>query len=270
MSLSLYNIPIDHVSTHQLDTLLRLWVQDHAQRVIVTPNPEMLLAARKDPDFHYYLQASHLSLPDGVGLRYATAALTDQRLSFRHTGVDTLLHLARVCEDHGKRLVLLGSRQDVARRAASELRRTYPDLDVIGINPGDLVITEETVSVDPDVLEELQGLRPAVLAVAFGAGKQEQFIHQHLHVLPSVKIAIGIGGALDMLSGDLRRAPAWMRKAGLEWAWRVAREPSRAGRIWRAFVVFPSVVAYDSLRQRRFVKAVFRVVPEVGRQLTGN
>jgi exopolysaccharide biosynthesis WecB/TagA/CpsF family protein len=137
------------------------------------------------------------------------------------------------------------------------------------MNPGEIKSGEGGLEVDEDILRELQQLEPTVLAVALGAGKQEQFIRQYLKELPSVKVAIGVGGAVDMISGELSRAPAWMRTSGLEWAWRLVQEPSRFGRIWQASVVFPSVVAYDSLRQRRLGRATFRVLPEVLRQLSG-
>jgi N-acetylglucosaminyldiphosphoundecaprenol N-acetyl-beta-D-mannosaminyltransferase len=269
MSTHLFNVPIDHVSYNQLDTILRSWVRGHAQRMIVTPNPEILLRARHDKEFLSHLQSAHLSLPDGVGLRYATAALTDRNLRFRHTGVDTVNHLAKICEDYGKTIVLFGGQGDVSKRSATRLRQSYRDLDIIGMNPGEIKSGEGGLEVDEDILRELQQLEPTVLAVALGAGKQEQFIRQYLKELPSVKVAIGVGGAVDMISGELSRAPAWMRTSGLEWAWRLVQEPSRFGRIWQASVVFPSVVAYDSLRQRRLGRATFRVLPEVLRQLSG-
>ena len=269
MSTRLYNVPIDHVSFDQLDTILRSWVQDHAQKVIVTPNPEILLRARRDRDFLAHLQSAHLSLPDGVGLRYATAALTDDTLNFRHTGVDTVNHLAKICEDYGKTIVLFGGQGDVSKRSASKLRESYRDLDIIGMNPGMIADREEGLELDPDILRELQNLAPTVLAVALGAGKQERFIAQYLKDLPSVKLAIGVGGAVDMISGELKRAPAWMRQSGLEWVWRVVQEPSRFGRIWQASVVFPSVVAYDSFKRRRLLKATSRVLPELAKQLFG-
>ncbi len=268
MSMVLYDVPIDHVSEHQLDTLLRLWIKDHAQKVIVTPNPEIVLRARKDPAFRAQLQASHLSLPDGVGLRFAIAALTDRQLRFRHTGVDTLIRLAQICEDYGKRLVLFGGKGDVASKTAMTLRAQFPDLDVVSMNPGDEV-ADNVVSMDPDILAQLQDAKPTVVAVAFGAGKQEVFLHTHLHRIPTARIGIGVGGAFDMMSGALPRAPFWMRRVGLEWVWRLLQEPARWRRIWMAAIVFPVIVAYDSLRGRKFSKALLRVIAEVARQLTG-
>ena len=269
MSIRLFNVPIDQVSEHQLDTLLRLWIKDHAQKMIVTPNPEMLLAARRDPSFLQVLQSSHLALPDGVGLRFAAAALTDYPLRHRHTGVDTLERLAQICEDYGKRLVLLGGRGESGRRTAIMLRDQFPDLDVVALDPGNVTVTETTTQIDPDAFLELSRLKPVVLAVAFGAGKQESFIHEHLGLLPTVTLAIGVGGALNMMSGELSRAPGFLRRTGFEWVWRVLREPSRIGRIMRATVVFPLIVAYDSLIEKRFLKALTRVAPEVARQLIG-
>lgn len=272
MSFTLYNVPIDHVSDDQLHALLSLWMKDHAQKVIVTPNPEILLHARRDPSFLSSLQRSHLALPDGVGLRFAAAALTDRKLRFRHTGVDTLYKLAAICENTGKRLVLFGGFGDVPERSARALRKMYPELDVIGLNPG--TVLDEGGHVDEDVVAELRTLRPHVLAVAIGAGKsvfgrQEAIMHHLLPLIPSIKVAIGVGGALDMIAGDIRRAPRFMRRIGLEWLWRMAKQPTRSRRIIAATVVFASVVAYDSLRGGRFFRALPRVAREVALQMVG-
>ena len=82
-------------------------------------------------------------------------------------------------------------------------------------------------------------VKPDILFVAFGHGKQEKWINEYLRDLPSVKIAMGVGGAFDYLSGQTSRAPLWMRKIGLEWLYRLIREPKRLKRIWRAVIIFP-------------------------------
>lgn len=269
MSFSLYDIHLDHFSPAQLDVILRSWVTGHEQKRVSTPNPEFLLFARKKNWFKDLLNKSHLSIPDGVGLRYAVAALGKGRLAFRHTGVDTLIHLARICEDTGKLLVLFGATKKRAQKAASALRFEFPELRVVGIDPGHIKEVNGKLQLQESMLLGLHRIEPVVLAVGLGCGKQEKFIEQYLHQLPTVRIAIGVGGAFDMISGHYRRAPIFVQKMGLEFFWRLLQQPSRFKRIWKASVVFPLMVAYDTLRQGRLLRACIAVFPEVFRQLRG-
>ena len=269
MSFSLYDIHLDHFSHAQLDAILRSWVQGYEQKRVTTPNPEFVLYARRRPWFKDLLNKSHLSIPDGVGLRYAVAAFGQGKLRFRHTGVDALVHLARICEDHGKLLVLFGATNKRAERAASALRFEFPELRVVGIDPGHIKEINGKLQLDESRLLGLHRLEPAVLAVGLGCGKQEKFIDQYLEALPSVRVAIGVGGAFDMISGHYPRAPHFFQRIGLEFLWRLLQQPSRFKRIWNASIVFPLLVAYDTIRHGRFLRACIAAFPEVFRQLRG-
>ncbi len=254
-TLSLFNVPVHDLSAPALRGLFRSWLRENGQRTVVTPNPEFLLQARRDAAFRGLLGRADLSLPDGVGLRYASAALAERPLAHRHTGVDTLDLLAALCAEDGKSLLLFGGEGGRAEQAAEALRTRHPGLDVAAYDPGPLAWTPAGLDVPPETVEAIQRRAPAVLAVALGQGKQERFIFDHLPALPSVRIAIGVGGALDMLSGALPRAPEAWRRAGLEWLWRLRLEPRRIGRIARAVVVFPAAAAGEAFRRRRFLKA---------------
>jgi N-acetylglucosaminyldiphosphoundecaprenol N-acetyl-beta-D-mannosaminyltransferase len=95
----------------------------------------------------------------------------------------------------------------------------------------------------------LAAYAPELLLVAFGHPKQEMWIARHLPDLPSVKVAVGIGGTLDYWSGAKKRAPQFLRSLGLEWFWRLMQEPKRWRRIFDAVVVFPSLVLWDKIRK---------------------
>ncbi|MCH8049191.1 glutamate--tRNA ligase [Patescibacteria group bacterium] len=271
MNFEIFRVRIDDISQNELLGILKSWLLGSEQKMIVTPNAEFLLCARRDRYFTDVLNMSHLSLPDGVGLVYAVGALTDDRLKYRHTGVDTLHDLAKLCQEHDKRLVLFGGNPMSAEKAARALQERYPGLDVIGIDPGSIPtsgVGEPLLS--DEMLDEIKKLQPAVLAVALGAKKQELMVANYLSELPSVRIAIGVGGALESISGTLPRAPEWMRSAGLEWLWRLRLEPKRFKRIVNAIIVFPGIVAWDTLRQRRFLQACRNVVPEVWKQISAS
>ena len=256
----LFGVRISDLSTSELTDLLSGWLSSDSSHAIVTPNPEFVLAARQDLSFVDLLNRADLSLPDGVGLRFAIPALTGERLSNRHTGVDTLLLLAKLCAEQGRRLVLVGGGPGVADRAAEVMRGQFAALDVKVVKVG---IVRDGDSVDIE--------NAGVIAVALGMGKQERFIEslrRDNHSFPA--IYIGIGGALDMIAGTRRRAPAFVRRAGLEWLWRLVIEPRRFRRIFNAAIVFPAVVVWDTLRRHRFVAACRATIPEIMRQLRGN
>lgn len=263
---AIFGIRIDDLSSTELRTLISDRLRSDTVYRIVTPNPEFVLLARRDGEFRDVLARADLSLPDGVGLRFAVAALTGERLRHRHTGVDTLSLIAAECASLQKRLLLLGGDPGVADAAAARLREQHPGLQVNGFDPG---------RVDPhhlsaDLLERLADY--SVIAVGLGQGKQEQ-VMERLAIdsarLPSLRLLIGIGGAFDMISGTKRRAPVQLRRAGLEWLWRLIIEPRRWKRIFHAFLVFPAVVVWDTLKHHRFLAACRATVPEIIRQLKG-
>ncbi|MEI6510515.1 MAG: WecB/TagA/CpsF family glycosyltransferase [Candidatus Uhrbacteria bacterium] len=274
----LFGVRISDLSTGELTDLLSGWLSSDSSNTIVTPNPEFVLAARRDPSFVDLLNRADLSLPDGVGLRFAIPALTGNRLSNRHTGVDTLLLLAKLCAGQGKRLVLVGGGPGVAEAAAESMRRQFAGLDVTVVDVG-IVSNEKThtgsLSCDRTKLTSFENAD--VVAVALGMGKQERFIealrssHDHLANLPinQPRIYIGVGGAFDMIAGTKRRAPLFVRRVGLEWVWRLVIEPRRFKRIFNAAIVFPAVVVWDTLRRHRFVAACRATVPEIINQLKG-
>ncbi len=255
----IFGIPFDDISTNEMEVLFLKWLNGSHGKIIFTPNPEFILKARIDSNFRNVLNQSDLSLADGVGIKFAITALTDKRLIHRQTGVDTLILLAEICAKENKKLVLLGGKNSVAQSAADALKKQFQNLQVDSIDPGFVLGNSEAVSIPDDLISEIIRSSPNVLAVAFSFGKQERFILEISKKITSLNIVIGVGGALDTISGRLTRAPSWMRKNGLEWLWRVIIEPRRLGRIIRAVIVFPLFVVWDTLKLRRFWKAVIRV-----------
>lgn len=260
----IFHVPIDDVSDEELDLRLTNWVNAHAQKFITTPNPEFLLRARHDHEFLSFLQSSDLSLPDGVGLRYAIAALTNKRLLHRQTGVGLVEKLARIAHKNHKQILLVGGEEGAAEKTKQIFEQKYPGIRISVYQPGRV-----NFPVSDAVIENILEISPDILLVALGQKKQEKFIHEVLPNVPSIRLAVGIGGAFEMLSGLKPRAPRAMSQMGLEWVWRVFIEPRRIGRILKASFVFPIVVVWGTLRQQRFLKACRNVIPEIYRQLTG-
>ncbi|MDD4287093.1 MAG: WecB/TagA/CpsF family glycosyltransferase [Candidatus Peribacteraceae bacterium] len=205
------------------------------QRHVMTPNNEMLVEAAHREDFRQLLNSTDLNIPDSTGLIWM-ARLTGQRLPERVTGVDTVTALCGSLTEETP-IFLLGAKPGIAETAAQNLMSRNPRLRVVGCFTGSP--REEDA---PAIVQMIRAAAPHLLLVAFGAPAQDLWIARHLKEFPSVRVAIGIGGTFDFLAGVRKRAPVWMQKTGLEWLWRLIREPRRIGRIWRAVVVFPLLV----------------------------
>jgi len=238
-------VHVDDLDDRELRIRIEAFFRDDRPRVIVTPNPEMLLLARRDVEFRTRLNRADLRLPDGVGVQFGVRILTGKQLVHRHTGVDTLEMIVDSCAHGGKKLLLLGGQSGEGEEAARRFQARYPDLHVTAIDPGTI---SHPARLDDQTMDRISAVRPDVIAVALGQKKQEAVMEQIRERIPSVRILIGIGGAFNMISGRLRRAPVWMRKCGLEWLWRVLIEPSRFPRTFRATVVFPITVIWTKLK----------------------
>lgn len=259
----LFGVRIDDLSLFEFQIKTRQWLGGEVGRVVFTPNAEFLLIAKHNVAFRTLLNQSDLSIPDAISLRFAIVALTDERLRFRLPGVDALICLAKLCASEGRRLVLFGGENGVQDRAADALRNQFPTLNVVGYDPGKIIFDGARVEISESVISKLRVLKPGVVAVALGQGRQEFAIAKLKMMIPNVKIWIGIGGALDMIAGEKRRAPIMIQHLGFEWLWRVCIEPKRWRRTFNALVVFPLVVIRDTLKSRRFFCAFARVIKEV-------
>ena len=247
MRIRLLGVPIDALRRDEALDRVRIFF-DGGSHLIATPNPEMLVMAHKDAGFREALGSADLALADGFGL-VLMARLRGQRIPERITGVDFLTDIAGLCAAREKRVFLLGAGEGVARAAAEALGKRFPALIIAGAASGGTLRqdNEGVYHIDDKTMGDLKVASPDVLFVAFGHGKQELWITQHLPELPSVRVAMGVGGAFDFIAGKIVRAPKAMRAVGLEWLWRLIREPRRLGRIWTAVAVFPWLV----LREKR-------------------
>ncbi len=233
---------------------LRSYLESDRQYYVVTPNPEMVVRARRDKEFREILNGADLAIADGVGLQHA-ASLNRDKWPPRITGNDVMQMLAEICAGSGKKIFLLGGeKNDVAKKSADLLKEKYPTLE-IGHDPAGPVYFEHGEwHMNPAVIDRLKEFEPDCLLVALGHGKQERWITKFMPHLPSVKVAVGIGGAFDYLAGAVERAPEAMRSVGLEWLFRLYKEPKRFKRIMNAVLVFPILVIWSKIRPQNKVK----------------
>lgn len=231
----LLGIPIDAIAAREACNQLLLFLRWGGQHHVMTPNSEMLVEACRNPAFHSILRRSALNLPDSVGMLWM-ARKTGQHIPERVTGVDTVQQLCReLTEEHPA--FLLGGGEGVGERARASLEGRNPQLRVVGIYAGSP--REEDRE---EILRRINDAKPHLLLVAFGAPEQDLWIDRYLPQMPSVRVAMGIGGTLDFLAGVQKRAPLFIQRLGLEWLWRLLQEPRRLQRIWNAVVVFPFLV----------------------------
>lgn len=185
---------------------------------IFTPNATMIERAKKDAEFSKILNSSSFSVCDGIGASVASFVL-GKGLLRRVCGVELGERLAELCAKKGYSLYLLGGETGIAERAAENLIKKYPDLRIAGTHSG--FFTEEW-----RVLSEISLSGAQVLYVCLGSPKQEKFIYYNQKYLSDV-LMLGLGGSLDVYAEKKKRAPAFLRKVGLEWAYRIAKEPHR-------------------------------------------
>ena len=198
---------------------------------VITVNPEFIWTARKNMAFRETINQAALVVADGMGIIWASRIL---HLPFpeRVAGSDLLPLLAARCAMRGYRLFLLGAAPGVAETAASILQQRLPGLQIAGTYAGSPAPAEAE-----HILGLIRAARPDVLAVAYGAPRQDLWIRQHAQALgqAGVSVALGVGGTLDFIAGRVLRAPHWIQRAGLEWAFRVFCQPRR---IWRVRALF--------------------------------
>lgn len=217
-------VRVDAVDTQAaLDRIQELIVAG-GSHLVATVNPEFIMRARRDREFGRILEGAALCLPDGQGVLWA-ARRQGRRLPARVTGVDLLPPLARRAAAAGWRLFLIGSGPGVAQAAAERLSREAPGLVVAGCHAG-----VAGPAGDAESREIVRRARPDIVLVAYGAPAQEQWIDRNLSEI-GAPVGIGVGGAFDFLAGVVPRAPAWMRSLGLEWLFRLVRQPWRARRM---------------------------------------
>jgi N-acetylglucosaminyldiphosphoundecaprenol N-acetyl-beta-D-mannosaminyltransferase len=213
---------------------------DRGERTfIITANPEFVMLCREDPELAAIAAGADLVVPDGTGAVVAARLLGDP-LPGRAPGRLLVDRLAALATERRLSIFLLGAAPGIAERAAATLRGRHPELRIAGTYAG-------SADDDADVLPRVVAAAPDVLLVAFGMPKQERWIARNLPRLPSARVAVGVGGSLDYLAGAAKPPPGIVHAIGLEWLWRLARDPKR----WRRQRVLPRFVVLVLLARIR-------------------
>ncbi|HEX6971524.1 MAG TPA: WecB/TagA/CpsF family glycosyltransferase, partial [Limnochordia bacterium] len=192
--------------------------------VVITANPELVMAAQRDPELAALVEAADLVIADGIGLVWAARLLGD-RLPERIPGIELAEALIARLARRGGSAYLLGAAPGVAAEAAARLAADHPGWRLAGVQHGYFSESDEEA-----VVAAIREAAPDLLLVGLGAPRQEKWIGRHRHRLGAA-VAIGVGGSFDVFAGRVPRAPAGWRRWGLEWAFRLLRQPTRARRM---------------------------------------
>ena len=225
--IAILGVPVDRLSYPDWIQLTEGWIRAASgPHQVCTVNPEFIMIARQDAIFFNILNRAALCVPDGVGLLWASRRLGNP-MRERLTGSDGVPLIARHAAERGWRIFFLGAGSGIAQKAAAILCRRYPGLQVAGAYAGSPAESEED-----DIVAMINEAKADILFVAYGAPQQDKWIARNLPRL-NVSMAMGIGGSLDFIARQVPRAPAWMRRRGLEWCYRLLRQPWRFRRMLR-------------------------------------
>ena len=224
MKREILGVAFDDLTRQEAAQRGRELLEEDKFHYVVTPNPEFLLAAEKDPEFCRVLNEADLVLPDGIGVVYS-AKILGTPLKGRVPGIEFAQDMLACLNEKKGRLFLLGAKPGVAEEAGARILDQYPDIVLCGTQDG-YFRDEETV------LLKVAAARPDLLFVCLGAPKQEKWMARN-GAATGAHLLCGLGGSLDVFAGVVERAPKFWSDHGLEWFYRLCKEPRRIGRMMK-------------------------------------
>lgn len=228
--LHLGELPIDQLTFGEALEELSARIDGKRGGLVFTPNVDHVVLAETNERFRRAYQDAALSFADGMPVVWASRVL-GLPLPERIAGADIILPLLERAGQRGWRVYFLGAGPGVAEKAAEVVRAKY-GTNVVGCD-APMIKVDATPAENEAIVAKIRAAKPDVLLVAFGAPKQEIWMHNVREELGST-VALGIGAGLDFIAGNVARAPVWMSKAGLEWLYRLSREPKR---LWRRYLI---------------------------------
>lgn len=225
-TVKILGVEIDNITLEESGRITKELIQNSNKNctLIVAPNVEFIMQAQKDKEFFDILSEAKLATPDSVGVEIA-GKLQKKPFKERIPGQAYFRKVLEVGEKEGWTFYLLGGKGDTVEKTIDNVKKIYPDLNIIGSHEGFFEKDSEQ-----EVIDEINKLQPNVLFVAMGAPAQEKWIYEHKDEL-KVDVAAGQGGTFDYEAGNIRRAPKWIQKIGIEWLWRLILQPSRITRM---------------------------------------
>ncbi len=214
----------DNVNMQEAVERCKKYINGDKSNLIVTPNPEIVMRAKDNPEFKEIINNADLVIPDGIGIIKAGNILKTP-LKERVAGYDLICNLFEEGKDGSISFYFWGSKPGIADTAKEKIKEKYPNLNILGTHTGYFTPEEEK-----EIVDEIRSLKPDVLLVGLGAPKQEMMINKYINE-GFFKVGIGCGGSIDVIAGAVKRAPKLFIKLHLEWFYRLLKQPSRLGRM---------------------------------------
>ncbi|QUH18742.1 WecB/TagA/CpsF family glycosyltransferase [Alkaliphilus sp. B6464] len=222
---SILGVKFDIVNEDEaLEKLMNFLEEDSSLKKVYTPNPEIVMLAQDDKELFRILSEADLVLADGIGVILASK-IKGLELKDRVTGVDTMDKLLKYCGQKGKSIFIFGSKPGIAELACKNIEKKYEGIKIAGYHHGYFSENDED-----EIINKINGVNPDVLFVCLGAPKQEKWIDKNKDRL-NCSLAMGVGGSVDVYAGVAKRAPIAFQKLGLEWFYRLLKEPWRFKRM---------------------------------------
>lgn len=245
-SVQIMGVEINSIALHDL---IKLISRSHEPLWIITTNPEILLYAKDNPSYQKTLNSASLRLVDSFGLQKISIRKGLQTI--RIPGADLAYELVRYAHTRHESIALIGGgARSSSTPALEKLQHDFKGLQGIARDGGIVSIDGVGDEANRIARTHIAIANPSILLVGFGHPKQERWIERYRHEFPSVRVFIGVGGTFEYWSGIIPRAPKWMRSIGMEWFYRLIREPSRWKRILRAVFLFPFYAYHDHPKER--------------------
>ncbi len=233
-------VPFNNIKPSEAVDKMVSFLDLNGKAMVFTPNPEMVMKARKDKEFMDILNSSAMNVPDGIGIVYASK-FTKNPIKERVAGYDMLLSVFDRIKNTDKTVYFFGSAPGIAERAKEAIEKRFPGISIVGCADGYFDDNKEK-----EIIADINHKRPDLLLVGIGFPKQEKWIYKNIKGL-NIKAAVGVGGSFDGWCGNVPRAPEFFVRHGLEWFYRLMKQPSRIGRMMQ-LPLFMLVVIKEKIK----------------------
>lgn len=246
-TITILGIPIDRITKKESGEITEKLIKESNKscKMIFAPNVEFIMYAQKDKEYYDLLRKSDLSTPDSIGIMMG-AKLQNKQFKERIPGQAYFREIIELSNQKGYSIYLLGGEEGIAQQAKENLKKIYPNVNIVGTHHGYFEEQEEK-----EVINEINQLQPNILFVALGAPRQEKWIAKHKEEL-KVDVATGQGGTYDYEAGKIKRAPKFIQKIGMEWLWRLILQPSRIIRMRVLPIYFFKILFTKDITKGKF------------------
>ena len=218
MKENILGVKVNVTTYSKLKKLIDEDIKTDKKKMIIAINPEKILKARKDKKLQNMLNNADYTIPDGIGVIYASK-LKKGNIKSRITGIDCMEMLCSLASEKKYKIFMYGAKKEIINKAKDNIEKKYPGINIVG--------TIDGYETDNDkIIKEINATKPNIIFVALGSPKQENWILNNIDKL-NCNIYQGVGGSFDVFSGAIKRAPKQMQKMGLEWLYRLYKEPKR-------------------------------------------